>query len=303
MKQTARILVLIVTFCSALLCADRAALSQSNRVSGQPINWGPVQQPEEDDSTASNSNPNQQSNATAAPSHSMFLQAGISHAEHLAPVQGMQVGTKFNESTALDATAPKQRWFRVPPWLAGKWEEDSYTQTYYQNYQTGAIDRNQYTHNAQTTEVWGLQRDSAGGIWDVINLPHVGTTTSDKWVYKDLHTDDSTVFDSDIKVISRLFATRTTINRATNLIKSVHQNECFSTFTMAGPEMVRTDYSMKTFDQQGNPLNLREGFRVAHKSQPFQPNNFLNGKDVRPSFQRYLTDHGMANLVPSDSAN
>lgn len=222
------------------------------------------------------------------------------HSEHLAPVEGLKVGTEFDQAKALQSAAPKRVWFRVPPWLAGRWQEEQFTQTFCSNYKTGVKNSTQQTHNAQTTERWGLQRDSAGGIWDVIDLPYLDTTTSDKHVWKDLHTDDSMVFDSDVKVITRLYATRTVADKTTNLITDINQTECFSTFTMAGMDMIKTEYSMKEFDQQGNPIDLREGFRVAHKIAPFQVGDFLRGEDMRPSFRDYLINHGMANLVPTD---
>jgi hypothetical protein len=300
MQQTARIIVLIVILLGAMLCPMRVTVAQSNRVPGEPMNLGQLQQPDELDDSTSSSAPNNGQQSSASTNHPMFLQAGVSHSEHLAPVEGMNVGTEFNQTKALQSTAPKRIWFRVPPWLAGSWAEDDYTQTSYSNYQTGANSSSLQTHHAQTTERWGLQRDNAGGVWDVINLPHISTTASDKWVWKDLHTDDSTVFDSAIKLISRMVATRTVINKATGLIYKVHQMECFDTYSMAGMDMIRTDYSMKTFDQQGNPINLRSGFRVGHKTAPFQVNNFLNGEDVRPSFRQYLIDHGKADLVPTE---
>jgi hypothetical protein len=75
--------------------------------------------------------------------------------------------------------------------------------------------------------------------------------------------------------------------------------ECFTTLTPAGPDMVRSESSIKKFDDRGNPIDLSKTWRIGHKNLPFKQYNFDRSKqDVRPSFAQYLKGEGLENLVP-----
>ncbi|HEY9717481.1 MAG TPA: hypothetical protein V6C69_08430, partial [Trichormus sp.] len=154
------------------------------------------------------------------------------------------------------------------------------------------------THNAELTERWGIQRDRDGGVWDTIDLPFVSTISEPTILSKDMHTGDALIFDSALKVVILFRATRTTINRATNMITKVQQFEEFSTLTLAGPNLLKDEYSIKFFDQQGNQVDFVQGWRYEHKIEPFRTYNFDNGQDSGPDFKAYLTNQGLGNLVP-----
>jgi hypothetical protein len=230
-----------------------------------------------------------------------FLQGGVQHSEQLAPVQsGLKVGTTFDESK-LEKIAPARIWYRVPPWMAGRWQYDDYTQTYFEDYKKGSIDSQAKTSAAQAGETWGSQHDRLGGVWDEMILPATKDTTADKDLYKDAHTDDSVIFDSDARFIVRLVSTRTRIDKATNTIRDVNQVEQFTTLLPAGPGKIRNDYSFKYFDPRGSKVSLSKGWRIGRKVAPFAPNNYdENNQDVRPAFRDYLKSNGLDNLVPLD---
>jgi len=249
----------------------------------------------------------QSSSYTASPTdsqqtsdHPLILQGVVEHSDKLPPVQGFQIGSQFNQAKALASVPPTRVWYRVPPWLAGSWRTDQYTQTFDLNYKTGSQDSTANLHNAELTERWGIQRDRDGGLWDAIDMPFIGTTTSDKHVWKDLHTGDELIFDSDVRLIIKYRATRTTVDKATNTITGVQQFESFATLTLAGPDTVRDEYSLKFFDQQGNPIDFVKGWRFEHKFAPFTEVDIENGQDMRPSFKEYLISRGLENLVPPE---
>jgi len=220
------------------------------------------------------------------------LQATIVHAEQLAPVQNsLKVGAVFDQKKLEAQISATRIWYRVPPWMAGDWQYEDYTQTFYQDYKTGAIDSKPALYKAQGTDSWGLQLDRLGGVWGNICLPSVSVVTADKEIDKDLHLNDSVIFDSDARVIQRYVYTRTQVDKS-NIIRSVYQMECFTTFFPFGPGLIRSEASMKQFDDRGNPVNLAKSWRIGKRIAPFKP------KAYDPSFGEYLKSEGLDNLVP-----
>jgi len=228
-----------------------------------------------------------------------FLQGGIQHSEQLAPVKsGLKVGAAFDEAK-LEKLAPARIWFRVPPWMAGKWQYDGETQTFYQNYEEGHTYSEVRTFSRHNSESWGFQRDRLGGFWDCVMVPALTQVESDKELWKDLHTDDSVIFDSDAKVIMRYKFTRTFVNKITNTIRSVKQVEQFTSFFPYGPDKLRAEFSIKIFDDRGNPISLTKTWKIGNRIAPTKLSNYdRNNEDVRASFREYLISHGMENLVP-----
>src|SRR5262245_41086414 len=68
-----------------------------------------------------------------------MLQGGIEHSVQLPPVQTrLHVGATFDEGL-LEKPLPSIVWYRVPLWMAGKWEYDLEYIYSNQDYKTGVI--------------------------------------------------------------------------------------------------------------------------------------------------------------------
>jgi hypothetical protein len=230
---------------------------------------------------------------------SHFLQGGVEHSEQLGPVQNpMKVGSTFDEAK-LEKLDPMRIWYRVPPWLSGKWQFDEEIQTFYQDYKAGATYPQEKKFSRHQTSSWGFHRDRLGGLWDCIMVPVLTQVTSDEELWKDLHTDDSVIFDSDAKVITRYKYTRTAVDRTTNKVRGVFQIEQFASFFPHGPEALRAEFSIKSFDDRGNAISLTRTYKIGHKVGPVKLSDFdRNNQDVRPSFRQYLMSQSLENLVP-----
>jgi len=221
-----------------------------------------------------------------------FLQAGIEHSERMGPVsKSLKVGTVFDEAK-LEKLAPMKIWYRVPPWLAGKWQHEDENQTSYLDFKTGVTDTQIYHFQNHGIESFGYQRDKLGGIWDYIDLPFITEETSDKELDKDRHTDDSIIFDSDARVIVRYVYTRSELDKHTKVIRGVYQAEEFRTLFPYGPDMFRSETSQKKFDDRGNPVYLSKCWRIGKRIAPFKLSSYDS------SFGEYLKANGLDNLVP-----
>jgi hypothetical protein len=221
----------------------------------------------------------------------------VEHSEQLTPVQpGLKVGATFDEANLEKGTATRS-WYRVPPWLAGKWQSDEQTQMSNYDYTTGVTTSQKAPAAGHSSVTYGSQRDRAGGIWDFIDMPRLAEVTSDRAIYKDLHTNDSVVFDADARVVMSFVCTRTSVDKATNTIVSVYQYEQFNAYTPNAQDTIRVDASKKSFDQGGKATNLSKAWMLSRKVAPFSLNN---RQDVRPSFREFLKSQGLDNLVPQD---
>ena len=320
--------VVLVTLATLLLPGCCGVFAQSTeRRPGDPINLGHVHQSYSSDASSQRTTvapnipvpatpapnttaapniptpatpaPNTTSGTTAITTPKAFLRGGVVHSEQMAPVQpGLKVGDTFDESK-LDKGSATRSWYRVPPWLAGKWQCDEQTQTLRQDYKTGAVNSNLVRLQVRSDVTYGIQRDRLGGLWDFIDMPQMREVSSEKEVDKDLHTDDSVIFDSDARVIIRFVCTRTAVDNTTNTIRGVFQFEQFSTYFPYGPDATRIEASMKFFDQGGKPTSLLKAWKIGHRIAPVELKNFDRfNQDVRPSFREYLMSNGMENLVP-----
>lgn len=228
-----------------------------------------------------------------------LLSGGVQHSEKLPPVQTFQIGTQYNQQQAMASVTPTRVWYRVPPWMAGEWTDDKEaTQTFYLDYATGKQDTSSTQYTETGSEGWGIQRDREGGIWDAIDLPFASEETTAKHLLHDLHTGDALILDSALKLVLMLRYTRTRVDSSTNTITDVEQIEEFDTYSLAGPNLLRVEYSQKHFDHQGNPVGLYKGWWTEHKTGPAGICNFNNGEDSGPDFRAYLKNHGLDNLIP-----
>jgi hypothetical protein len=134
----------------------------------------------------------------------------------------------------------------------------------------------------------------------MIEVPYISDFSTESSIFKDLHTDDSIIFDSDIRLVMRIVATRTVVAKSTNTISAISQMEFIKSYSLAGPQLVKSETSAKVFDQQGNPVALVEAWAMQHRIAPFTASTHVNGEDVRPLLRTYLIDHGLENLVPQE---
>lgn len=230
-----------------------------------------------------------------------MLQGGVEHAEQLPPVQSrLGVGTTYDESK-LEKPVPVKIWYRVPLWMAGKWQFDEEHIFSEQDLRTGRVYPGGNVERRHAEETWGCQQDRFGGIWDFISVPLLTEVKSDKEIWKDMHTNDSVMTDTENDVVMRWVYTRRVVSRATGKISGIEQAEQLSRFLPYGPDLIRTLYSVKFFDQKGRPTSLLKTWKIGRRVGAFKPWNIdEKGNDIRAMFRQYLISQGLQQLVPVD---
>ena len=66
-----------------------------------------------------------------------------------------------------------------------------------------------------------------------------------------------------------------------------------------GPAGRAEAQQIKTFDQDGNPVDTVTIVGRSWKIAPFQQVNQYEGQDMRKLFKEYLVTHGLKHLVPA----
>lgn len=219
------------------------------------------------------------------------LQGGIEHSENMPPVEpALRAGAIFNESV-IQSLSAEEGWYWVPAWMVGSWHRETETKcTWLGN----------FTHLSRTDKFCGKQRDRNGEYWDYYLVPYLQPVDAGPFIeYKIMR--GYFILPSEPGTFTiRYVSTCIRVDKRTRRIFSSHNQEDINRYSPYAPGVLRNDGSLRAFDAAGRPSKPVKCFYFATMMQPFQPLNYLNGKDMRLSFRNYLLTHGLAELIPDD---
>lgn len=199
-----------------------------------------------------------QQNGGAAP----HLSATIQHSESLPPLPPkFQAGAFFGAyglPSLKGEREPKQNLqFRIPNWLAGKWERSHSTETQRTELPSGKSLKTAGLNTAKAFDVFGSYRDKNGQIWQVFSSDHASGEV-DRGEFTDRHT--VTKYNLEVvganSVVVEVRAYHLVFNKKTQRIVQSYQDEEFNTYTLTADGRVKTDSSVKVFDGDGAPKLL-----------------------------------------------
>ena len=230
------------------------------------------------------------------------LSGSVEHVEVLGSVdENLRPGKPF-----LQSQLPKLddwtngRWCRIPNWMAGKdWVHEQSTSVYREDLRAHTVDTTQTTETDSGIETWGWQRDKNGDTWQYNPAPFMSRDDGDKEFTVHLHHEpwETVSFEPD-RMVFRAVGTHIDVDKQSNLITNATQAETILVFTPIAEGVMRTDYSAKIFDEDGQPKSLRKSFRINRRQVPFEAWNYHNGRDVRTAFYQFLAANGMSHLIP-----
>jgi hypothetical protein len=194
---------------------------------------------------------------------------------------------------------PANVWFKIPAWLAGKWEFFKAETTSYTDLKTGKTNSHPEDSNTEATSVWGWQRDKNGEIWEYENSPHATESQTDQMMTYYVRHENEPISSSQTKLVCKMIYTYSSINASTRLISKTYQSEDMVSYVQEEQDRLRRDVSSKIFDQDGNPIALSTSYSIAKRILPFVPINSANGhNDMSTLFRDYLKNHGLPDLIP-----
>ena len=177
------------------------------------------------------------------------------------------------ESPKMDPGA-NQVWFRIPAWMAGKWQTKDRQLIGEINYLTGRQTSPRSLSFGYCGEQYGLQQDKDGTCWQV---EKVGRQPVNYRVDKhgmaqfDVVESHQPLSSSDTQLVLRKRWRHLTVNPETAEV--IHER-CFEstlTFKQLDAQTMSVNESVETFDGQGSPISMKLIQTVRVKVAPFQP--------------------------------
>lgn len=196
------------------------------------------------------------------PNMTPTLKGVVVHSESLKPLpKEYQVGSIYDPRGIAKAMSTKQAEakFKVPEWLAGKWQRAQSTETQRIELPSNKKLPLSGTTEARTTDVFGTYRDDKGQIWQVFSKEH-SRGQIDRGNYLDHHT----VSRYNLEVLGpktavvQVQAYHLAVDKRQNRIMQIYQDEELNTYTLLSDGKVRTDSSVKVFDAKGAPMFLTQ---------------------------------------------
>ena len=220
-----------------------------------------------------------------------MLQGGVIHSEIVPAVEpSLRAGATFNEGN-IQKIPKEEGWYWVPRWIAGSWHRET---------QTAYTENGPVTQRNRSEKHFGMQQDSNGEIWDYYHVPIKQVAEGSAFTEYKVMRSYSILPAGNGKFAMKSRSTCVRVDRNTNKIISSHTQEDINTFSPQGRGVIRSDCSMRLFDTNGKPKDSATGYYTCDMVQPFQPTNFLDGKDLRKSFKNFLISHNWPKLVPLD---
>lgn len=231
--------------------------------------------------------------------NSKVLQGGIEHSVQLPALPNyLQVGSIFNQAL-LNANPELKNWYQIPNWLAGEWQREEETIVSSYDYATKQRTNEPKTIVARETAHFGLQADRAGGIWHC-RIAAGGVADCGSYYSVALLGLQEPLAVSDKRVVLRDLFTELHVAKETNVIMLSLQAESITSYRPVRDGLVKTNTSVKFFEQNGTPKSMQKNLALTNRSAPFAPLNSYKGNDLRASFKRFLLSNGKDDLLPAD---
>ena len=198
----------------------------------------------------------------------------------------------------LKKLSPDNQWARLPDWAAGsfKWK---FSSTYYSfTYGMKSEDYSVDTRMAKSGETRGWQKDRFGNIWEYSYKDYYTKTECEDTFSVSLVKDAELLQVSGEKFIMRFVAVRAIVSKYTQRIIATRQTESIQTYTPYAENIVKINGSVKSFDEDGNPLTLEKVLTLEQRILPYQSRDSYRGQNMRALFAEYLVSHGLASSVP-----
>jgi len=185
------------------------------------------------------------------------LRATIHHSESLPPLPAKYRAGAFYGAYGLPdpmgQKAPRVNvQFKVPDWLAGKWQRDSSVETKRVELPANKDLKPAGRTTTRSEDMFGTYRDKNGQIWQIFSSDHA-TGEVDRGAYIDKHT--VTKYNLEVTgpttAVVEVVAFHLIISKKQHRIVESYQDEEFNTYTLTPDGKLKTDSSVKVFDGDG----------------------------------------------------
>jgi hypothetical protein len=202
-------------------------------------------------------------------------------------------GVKFTDSTAAELAKLKPRnfWFKIPKWLAGRWEYYDAKRTSFTDLKTGKTDDTPVESHNEATTVWGWQQDKSGNIWEFEDSPHTSMSYSPHATTYYVRQKHSPLKIANNKFTCKMSFTYFAVDKESNTLTNTFQSVDTVTYNKLSDTRIRRDVIAQVFDEHGSPISKSAASSFARRLAPFHAIAESEGKDMHSLFEDFLKEH------------
>ena len=241
-----------------------------------------------------------------------LLTGGVEHPEMLPAAPKFLQGGVDYDSSAAQKLEMHDTWYRLPAWLAGRWESAGALLAYTANFRNGHVSYpNRPLHGKgydyAGLQTLGWQQDAKGEYWQFERFK--GTKDLDRnltdekigmQMVKLMLSYEPAIATAD-KLTMKSIYTWTTVDPQTKKVVSTKLFHAIHEFRQLADNKILVDTSLKQFNEHGEAVDVQEIQLIKKRVAPYTPIAFFKGKDLKESLRQYLESHGLSELdVHSD---
>lgn len=162
---------------------------------------------------------------------------------HTAHNQALQAGIKAGGQSVK---------VEVPFWLAGEWVRTETTESSRIELPSGKSLKPVGKQKASVTDVFGMSKDKAGKVWMVVPLHNRGAVDRGFAIDRSQVNKYELILTGKTSALVKVQAAHSVIDKRTNRVIQAYQDEEFNEYSLIKDGLVKTDSSVKVFDQMGN---------------------------------------------------
>ena|GEM_PF-706445 len=144
----------------------------------------------------------------------------------------------------------------VPFWLAGEWLRSETNESSRIELPSGKYLKAVGVQKAVADDVFGTYKDNAGRVWMVVPLRNRGSV--DRGFAIDRHQVNKyeLILTGKTSALVKVQASHSVVDKKTNRVIKAYQDEELNQYSLVRDGLVKTDSSVKVFDENGNPKLL-----------------------------------------------
>lgn len=242
--------------------------------------------------------------AGATRAEATTLEGGVRHMELMPSVQESFRKGKRLDASIFENLKSANGWVQVPSWMAGTWLIREETAVYRKDFSTGRSTKNPHRFKAHHKFIYGMQKDSQGGIWHYIGVPYKSETRlaslNEIHLVKEKRFEPYSEKKVSFRSVVNVIRVKRTKDEREPIIKDSYVQESITSYEplSASTDEIKLQASTRSFDQDGKPLIQADNEARVRRLAEFTPVDRYRERDMRFLFRQFLTESGRYDLLP-----
>jgi hypothetical protein len=157
----------------------------------------------------------------------------------------------------------------VPFWLAGQWVRSESNESSRVELPSGKALKAVGKQKAAVTDVFGMGKDASGKVWMVVPLHNRGSVDRGIAIDRSQVNKYELILTGKTSALIKVEASHSVIDKKTHKVIQAYQDEEFNEYSLVSDGLVKTESSVKVFDQMGRPKLLTRAVSMEKRTRKF----------------------------------